>query len=172
MNTKEYRWIDKSKWDRGPWDDEPDKVQWQDVVTGLPCLAVRNELGFWCGYVAITEDHPCFELPYDDEKVDLSCHGGLTFSGHCSEHNPEHGICHVPAPGEPDNVWWFGFDCGHAFDFCPGVVATLKECKCYNPDLHEHDVYRTLKYVRRECAKLARQLGWRNPRAVSPVSLG
>ena len=43
METKEYRFVDKSDWDRGPWDDEPDKVQWQDVATGLPCIAVRND---------------------------------------------------------------------------------------------------------------------------------
>lgn len=35
----------------------------------------------------------------------LAVHGGLTYSDRCHDD-----ICHVPAPGEPDDVWWFGFD--------------------------------------------------------------
>jgi hypothetical protein len=38
MDTIEYRTIDKSQWGPGPWQDEPDKKQWQDEATGLPCL--------------------------------------------------------------------------------------------------------------------------------------
>lgn len=156
METKEYRYIDKSEWDRGEWDDEPDKVQWQDKATGLPCLIVRNKIGTLCGYVGIPEGHPYFEKDSEDDVVDVRCHGGLTFSGHCQEHDKEHGICHVPAPGEPDNVWWLGFDCAHAFDLMPHVMAHIR-----NYDTHEmlkHDVYRNLAYVKNECRKLARQL--------------
>lgn len=40
MQTIEYRTIDKTAWGDGPWLNEPDKKQWQDVETGLPCLAV------------------------------------------------------------------------------------------------------------------------------------
>jgi hypothetical protein len=59
METREYRFIDKSEWDRGPWDNEPDKVQWQDAATGLPCIARRSEaMGSWCGYVGVAEGHP------------------------------------------------------------------------------------------------------------------
>jgi hypothetical protein len=47
---REYRTIDKSAWGPGPWTDEPDKVQWTDTATGLPCLAKRNPRGgHWCG---------------------------------------------------------------------------------------------------------------------------
>jgi hypothetical protein len=158
MKTIEYRDIvDRSGWDRGPWDGEPDKVQWQDP-TGMPCLAVRNQaMGNWCGYVGVTQDHPFFGLDYHDEKVDVEVHGGLTFCGACSENDKEDGICHRPDPGEPDHVWWLGFDCGHAFDLSPGLVATLKS---YGTDMGKFpgDVYRDLAYVKRECAELAKQL--------------
>ncbi len=30
METKEWRFIDKSKWGEGPWQSEPDKMQWLD----------------------------------------------------------------------------------------------------------------------------------------------
>lgn len=146
MKTIEYRDIvDRSGWDSGPWDGEPDKVQWQDRRTGMPCLAVRNRTGGWCGYVGVTQGHPFFELDYDDKKVDVRVHGGLTFCGACSPDDKEHGICHRPDPGEPDHVWWLGFDCLHAGDLVP-MVATLG------------DVYRDLRYVKGECAKLAKQL--------------
>ena len=154
METREYQFIDKSEWDRGPWDDEPDKIQWQDPATGLPCLARRNEVtGNWCGYVGVAEGHPYFERGYD--KLDVTCHGGLTFSDHCRENNKEHGICHVPAPGEPDNVWWLGFDCCHAYDYSPGLAVTIKKA---GGSISTGDVYRTLRYVKEQCAQLAQQL--------------
>lgn len=28
-------------WGTGPWVGEPDKAQWEDETTGLPCLALR-----------------------------------------------------------------------------------------------------------------------------------
>lgn len=42
MKTIEYRTDDKSGWQPGPWMNEPDKKQWQDPETGLPCLIVRR----------------------------------------------------------------------------------------------------------------------------------
>ena len=83
MQTIEYRFIDKSSWGAGPWDSEPDKVQWPDPATALPCLAVRNLAGCWCGYVGVPQAHPWFGKEYD--TVDLDCHGGLTFSAFCAE---------------------------------------------------------------------------------------
>lgn len=39
--------IDKSAWGPGPWQDEPDRVEWEHA--GLPCLMVRSrDLGQWC----------------------------------------------------------------------------------------------------------------------------
>ncbi len=65
-----------------------------------------------------------------------------------------HLICHVPEPGEPDHVWWFGFDCGHAFDFMPAPAGLN-----FPPFSDEPPTtYKTLDYVRRECAGLAAQL--------------
>lgn len=86
MQTIEYRTIDKSSWPRGEWDNEPDKVQWQDAETGLPCLVVRGPHGAWCGYVGVAKGHPYYEQDYDkvhDVNHDLSVHGGLTFASKC-----------------------------------------------------------------------------------------
>jgi hypothetical protein len=119
MQTIEYRTVDKSAWGPGEWADEPDKVQWQDEATGLPCLAVRNHHGVWCGYVGVAPGHPWHGMGYSDVDDDISVHGGLTFANACSPGKEEHGICHKPDPGEPEHVWWFGFDCGHCDDLIP-----------------------------------------------------
>lgn len=60
MQTKEYRTIDKSKFKSqlGAWMQEPDKVQFEDPETGLPCLIVRNQMGALCGYVGVGPGHP------------------------------------------------------------------------------------------------------------------
>lgn len=150
--TREYRTVkEKLAWGDGPWVEEPDKVQWQDGASGLPCLAVRNRHGAWCGYVGVAEEHPLFGRDLT-EFADLDVHGGVTFAATCQEGPEETSICHVPEPGEPDHVWWLGFDCGHFHDLSPAYEYR-------NPtDLRVVGIYRTLDYVRAECADLARQL--------------
>lgn len=64
------------------------------------------------------------------------------------------GNAHGPLAGEPDDVWWFGFDCMHAglSDHVPGLFMT--------PRLRElmPGVYRDLAYVHAETERLAEQL--------------
>lgn len=136
---------DKTKWGKGEWLREPDKVQWVDQATGLDCLAHRNRMGAWCGYVGVPEGHPFFEQPH----VDVDVHGGLTYAGFCQSTDDEaHGVCHVAYPGRPEHVWWLGFDCGHAFDLVPGIpFGSLVD-----------EEYRTLPYVEAEVTRLALQL--------------
>jgi len=111
--------IDKSDWGEGPWQTEPDRVDFQHA--GLPCLLLRHpNWGHWCGYVAVPPGHPLHGADWKtDERVgSLEAHWGINYSDPC------HGaICHVPAPGEPDNVWWFGCDFHHLTDSAPGRVA-------------------------------------------------
>lgn len=49
MQTISYTTKDKSTWGDGPWQHEPDKMQYEDPDTGLPCLIVRNAVGALCG---------------------------------------------------------------------------------------------------------------------------
>lgn len=156
METKTYTTIDRSAWPAGPWDGEPDKVQWQDGATGLPCLAVRHHhSGHWCGYVGVPPNHPLHGKGYSD--VDVRVHGGLTFSNPCKpDANEASDICHVAGPGEPDHVWWFGFDCAHAQDYSPMDLINAARCGYSRPLGYQH--YRALPYVREECAALAAQL--------------
>lgn len=159
MNTKEYTTIDRRAmgWPAGEWDSEPDKVQWPDADTGLPCLAVRNpRSGHWCGYVGVSEEHPWHGKGY--EEVTAEAHGGLTFADKCRPGEDEsRGICHVPAPGEPDHVWWFGFDCAHFCDRSP-LEEAYAQTRGYPFQRMADETYKTLDYVKRECNLLALQI--------------
>lgn len=157
MTERTYTTIDKSTWGPGSWQEEPDKIQWRDRATGLPCLVVRAPGGHWCGYVGVPPGHSAFEKDYDavesllppcEEEGHLSVHGGLTYAGHCDEGPEETSICHVPEEGELDHVWWLGFDCAHSGDFSPRNHTRLVE----------RERYRDLAYVRAETGALARQL--------------
>jgi len=161
--------IDKSTWGDGPWQTEPDRVEWRHA--GLPCLAHRGPMGNWCGYAAVPPGHPLHGTAYPD--ADVSVHGGLTYSDRCSG-----AICHVPNPGEPDDVWWFGWDCGHAWDFSPALAAQIRGANFFalpfllepydhaaamaadpsSPTWPWREIYRTLDYVQAETNRLAEQL--------------
>lgn len=147
MQTIEERDVDRTGWPAGKWDSEPDKRQWLDEATGLPCLIVRTpELGHLCGYVGVPRGHAMYEKSYSDVHdalPNLTCHGGLTYSDHCRGR-----ICHVVEPGEPDDVWWLGFDCLHGWDDAPG--------KMWRDDPHAR--YRDFAYVAGQCRLLAMQL--------------
>lgn len=155
MKDIEYKTEDKSTWARGPWDREPDKMQFTDSMTGLPCLIKRNGTGALCGYVGVPKDHPAYEKFYDN--VDAQVHGGLTYSSFCAPLGDEaHSICHVVEDGEDDKVWWLGFDCAHYMDFSPRLYTELPE-ELRN-SLNQGNKYRTVAYVKREIAGLAKQL--------------
>jgi hypothetical protein len=100
-----------------------------------------------------------YELNHSPESV-LRVHGGLTYSGKC-----QGAICHMPKPGQPDNVWWFGFDCSHAGDLAPRMVALTKSLnlkfKMPKPAewaMRDWEKYRNMAYAKAETEHLAEQL--------------
>jgi len=155
MKTITYTTKDKTAWGPGPWQTEPDKVQFEDPDTGLPCLIVRTDMGILCGYVGVPESHPLFGKNYA-EIDDVSVHGGLTFSGHSRPDDSEDsGICHLPDIGESDKVWWLGFDCAHAGDLLPHMHVLAKNLF---RSFHRNDQYRDMAFVKSQIEILAAQL--------------
>lgn len=151
MSDAEEPTFDKSSWGPGPWQDEPDR--WEGEHLGFPLLALRGRGGNWCGYAAVPPGHPWHGIKslWAEGSPDIDVHGGITYSGACSGR-----ICHVPKPGEPDNVFWLGFDCHHAGDIAPGDEAFFRSRGL--PSLEGYgDRYRTLAYVQDECRRLAEQ---------------
>lgn len=135
--------VDKSKWQEGPWQTEPDKKQWLDEETGYPCLIVRQPtLGHLCGYVGVPSSHPWF-----GHEPDASVHGGVTYGAKCNNH-----ICHEVEEGEDDNIWWIGFDAAH-YDDRSMLTEMYKEI--LGPDTW--GAYKGLAYMENECRSLAQQ---------------
>ena len=145
MNSEPITY-DKSRWGVGEWNNEPDRDQW--VHAGFACLIVRNGSGSWCGYVGVPSDHPDYGKDYDE--VDAEVHGGLTYASACAGN-----ICHVPAAGMPDDVWWLGFDTAHGGDVVP-FVAGFAATHLAFPDLG--GTYKNLSYIKAETNRLAEQL--------------
>lgn len=170
--------VDRTGWPKGPWDDEPDRVDWK-TEAGYPAILLRQRRGNWCGYVGVPLEHPSRADGFDADS--LNVHGSITYGGACAGV-----ICHVPEPGEPDEVYWLGFDCGHDRDAAPGEHHYEPErvrwrheadgAVCYwrpprqrretprgfilqgERPFERHGVYRTAVYARAECERLAAQL--------------
>lgn len=108
-------------------------------------------------------EHPAFgvmiaaalggELKRSPEAVFI-VHGGLTFSDFGHPGAEENGICHIPdiSAGEPERVWWFGFDCSHCDDLAPEMYR-YSAYRAYG-------TYRNVAYVREQVESLASQLAW------------
>lgn len=128
------------------WDSEPD---YEDgVFFGLPCF-IRRHAHFKTlnGYVGVDKTNPYFEKEYGGLHFDV--HGGLTFSS-----GGTHGVFGYQ--------WWFGFDCGHVFDFQPGMFEHYNSigvgCSPELTRIYSEGIYRNIEYVRDQCVGLASQL--------------
>lgn len=132
---------------KGPWLAEPDRHEWRHK--GVPCLIVRNTFFALCGYAAVPPGHPWHGMAFEDVPVEV--HGGASYSDACS---PCGLVCHAPLPGEQDNVWWLGFDCGHFRDYAP-IMELRRNIALRAPGLLK---YRTFEYVKAECESLAEQI--------------
>ena len=136
-----------------PWEDEPDHAEWTDPSTGYKCRIQRNTLlGFLCGYVGVLKGHPAYGLEHDalNGMIGGGVHGGVTYSGR---------------NGGVHDLWWFGFDCGHAGDFAPEMAKKLlqilpKEAKLLRDKSHE--TYRTWEFVETEIRALVRLIAKAN----------
>jgi len=150
----------------GPWDNEADKIAWIDERTGIPCIILRQTNGTLSGYAAVEPGHPLYGYNHDaiPSELRVVSHGGLNYAEACNQTMPEAiSVCHVeplkrPHSDMPDrfaddgDLWWFGFDTNHAYDFVPNERVPEGQ------RIHDGKVYRDQAYVYRECIKLAAQL--------------
>jgi len=120
MKTAENHFIDKSSWADGEWQNEPDKIQYQDETTGLPCQIIRNSIGgFLCGYVGVSSSHPLYGKDYTEIADDILVYGGVTYSDRRQPQMTERENSYLIETQESDAVWWFGFHCGYGWDLVP-----------------------------------------------------
>lgn len=74
-------------------------MEWTSEASLLPRILRWSDVGFWCRYVGVPNNHPWHGKFYD-ALGDVDVNGGLTYARSSST----------------DTFWWLGFDCGHACD--------------------------------------------------------
>jgi hypothetical protein len=131
--------VNKEEFPDGSWMKEPDSVKWTDEKTGYPCRIMRCKEGILCGYVAVSQNHPCCGIGYHNlnSDFDFDPHGGFTFS--------------MYQIIEDKIIWWVGFDCGHSNDIIP---LHTKDENIY----FEDESYKTIEFVKNEVTILAQKL--------------
>lgn len=135
------REISGRRWPSGPWDDEPDRFEFDSG--GYRGIARRVEsLGHWAGYVDVPVSHPWaeFESIHDPRVSEIECHGGITYCG----------------KSEDGAMRRLGFDCAHAFDLIPAVAALLEDGRV-PADTPCVENYRPLSYVVSQITALIEQ---------------
>lgn len=109
----------------------------EDTYSGYRYVIKRMDyLGHLCGYVKIKSKR--LERDNDDYTLlerDIDVHGGVTYLSRL----------------QGENGCWIGFDCAHAGD----VVPVNEEVYGVFRDTSE---YRDLRYVRKECKRMIKQL--------------
>lgn len=164
--------IIKSGWIDGPWMTEPDILSFR-TADDLHAVIIRNRSsGNLCGYVGVTKSHPWHGKTYSstvkitddilEKKIDINKISVLSlFSQSLSGSNEDVRIdCLIQVHGgitysdngykeylEEPELWYFGFDCAHHGDLCPGYMRD-----------YTHGTYRDIEYVKREIELLSKQL--------------
>lgn len=115
------------------WEYEQD--YFEGKYSGYEYIIKRTcHLGILCGYVRVKSRKL---QKYDYDSYDLDAHGGITFGGDI----------------DSKKGYWLGFDCGHLGDLVPCLDLRYPEF-----NLVEEGIYRDLRYVRRECKQLIKQI--------------
>lgn len=138
---------DKTQWQAGEWYNEPDYVTLIDSDTSYPCVAKRNILGAWVGFVGLDEHHALFMIDSGAIEFDfVEVHNeGPTFTAFM----PEESLQFSP----PKKYWWVGFDCMHDTDRCP-PPKDVEDIRRKN----DTTSYKNIEYVLTQLQSLAYQL--------------
>lgn len=162
----------KDTWGDGPWQDEPDRLNFH-TPEGFDGAILRNRHGGnLCGYVGVPFGHPWWGKDYGDRVpskpeqlaapvdgskislISLLCMAGedlekiridCTISVHGGLTYSGRGW---RGAGENIRSWYFGFDCAHCYDISPA----------YDSMFSSGSVYRDIDFVKNEIAVLSKQL--------------
>ena len=96
-----------------------------------------------CGYVGVPADSFLTRLNYDNKLLDVSVHGGLTYSSNM-DYRGTYPI--------DSTDWFFGFDCAHCDD---GIIEPTEQDCMYGFD---KATAKSLDFVTVNCESLAAQL--------------
>lgn len=124
------------------------RLEYKDFHNGYEYVIIVQDMGYRCGYVNIPENHPWYNLSFEDIYVCI--HGGLTFASLIKNDHPI-----------LENGYWIGFDCMHWMDL-PDPDEMSKEClnqygyKIFNyySKLESNLKIRNFDYVKSQCCFL------------------
>lgn len=175
--------LPKDQWGEGPWQNEPDELDYVEAVTRLPCRLWRNRMGVWCGYVGVFRGHPFFGTDYNECRCPRRPQGRRQYGArrvrgrdkfHARRHKwscphsieallEVHGGVTYTGPRKEalhsKQAWYIGFDCGHYNDISPGLEALLASLPGRDKPFESFGgTYRTVDYATTECMVLAHQL--------------
>lgn len=145
---------------------------------GSRCVVIIGRNGYRCGYVGIPKTNKLYGVDYNNKVDSLNfkdissesigkrsliavfCHDGSDKISPFLYFNVHGGITYSGGDGYPvesENLWWFGYDCGHAGDGKDLSVmdGRLKEIELMYP---MNGIVRSLEYCIEECKQLAEQL--------------
>ena len=148
-------------WSKGPWEDEPDFVEFIHKETSYLVRAIRHDrTGHWNGYVGTPLEHPAsklsnqYELP---ERVFGAAYRGISLV----EKTGSHDLGFTPTD-DGKNWTLFGFDTAHWNDAHPIYIAYKGNQDEVKTSLtikgEEGYSYKSLKFVLEYCDELANQL--------------
>ncbi len=153
-----------------------------DFITeaGLRAVVIATDMGHRCAYVAVTDKHPLHGMAYSDriQGIDpatlaadklgviplliqaLSSESGLSIDVLFNVHGSITYTGGGQYPVENDeNLWWFGFDAGHADDARDPTLMDKETLPYFERiGLGAPANIRTCDYMMNECESLARQL--------------
>lgn len=142
-------------WGYGEWVEELDAFRYE--YKGYECLVLRicrKESytkeehyfgGHLCGYVVIPKNHPFYALDFTEIKIEIDCHGGITFS----ECNDTHLI---------------GFDCAHSGDYVPSTEKLRGRSNISK--LFFNPTYKNFYFCMNECFSIVDQLSANDPNLI------
>ena len=171
--------IPKAQWGPGPWQGEPDELEWVDLATGYTCRIRRNMFvtGALCGYVGVPPLHAAYGFDYDGGlyrpgKLPSQGFGQISGIGDAITRIRVHDGVTYAYPsclfkGEKRHrrrLWWYGFSCAGSGDTMPMLEATLNLAYSKLGKVRSHHsifagaTYKTIEYARDEVTSLAQQL--------------
>ena len=162
------------------WENEPNEDAFE--ASGLSCIMKRDHNLVWTGHVGVPPSHALFRqrrdvlvevpsdavgLPVDVKRVCMAdVHGivppaikagNLPLSVLVAVHG---GLWSTGVRAENPELWFFGFQCGHAGDYRPADPSNqqARQNAATTERPYTPDNYRTYDYARKECEGLAAQL--------------
>jgi hypothetical protein len=126
----------RSQWGDGPWQTEPDLVEWREDGVPYPLMMIRGMQGAWCGYAGLPPGHPLFGA---GTRGGASLTQEITWASPCGDDDGP-----LRPTGEPPNCWWLGFDCAHVMQYAPRIDCLIRRERS---DAHSFAMFNPDRYV-------------------------